>query len=45
MICRLILLRTTNISDKLLEKIKTHFMFSIIFLKIVQSMRYCGKIW
>jgi len=32
-----------NVSDKIVEKIKTHFVFSNIFLNIVPCMRYCGK--
>jgi len=29
---------------KFFEKIKTHFMFSDFFPKIVPFMRYCGKV-
>ena len=36
--------RMTNLSEKLVEKIKTHFMFNIFFSKIVTLIRYCRKI-
>ena len=41
---RSVLLRMRNVSDKVMEKIKTHFMFNNCIPKIVQFMRKCGKI-
>jgi hypothetical protein len=32
-----------NVSDRGLEKIKTHFVFNNYFSKIVPFMRKCGK--
>jgi len=42
-----ILLRMKNVSDKVVEKIKTHILYSVtfFFLKIVPFMRQCGEIW
>jgi len=45
MISRSILLRIKTVSNEVLEKIKTHFMFNTFFPKIVPLMRYCLKIW
>jgi len=43
---RSIILRTGNISDEVVEKIKTHIVCSITFFpKIVPLMRYFWKIW
>ena len=36
--------RWQTFQTKLVEKIKTHFMFNIFFSKIVTLMRYCRKI-
>jgi len=38
-----ILLRLSNVSDRLAEKIKTHFMFSNFFPKIGRFMTWCGN--
>ena len=35
--------RMRNVSDKIIEKIKTHFMFSNFFSEHVLFMRYCGN--
>jgi len=40
-IYRWILLRMRNVSDKVGEKIKRRFMFSVFFPKIMPFMRYC----
>jgi len=34
-----------NVSEKIVEKIKTHFFFSYTFMKIVPFLRWRGKIW
>jgi hypothetical protein len=44
-ISRAVLPRMRNTSDAFVEKIKTHFMFSNFFSKIVLFIRSCGKIW
>jgi len=43
---RSVLLRIRNISDKIVQKIKIHILYSItgVFPKIVPFMRYRGKI-
>jgi hypothetical protein len=43
-ISRSVLLRIRPVSDKVVEKIKTHIPVSVFFFsKIVPFMRYCGK--
>ena len=36
--------RMASVSDKIIEKIKTHILFSVTFFLIMLFMRYCGKI-
>jgi hypothetical protein len=40
---RSVLLRMRNVTDEIVETIRTHLLFSIYFLTIVPFKRYCKK--
>lgn len=43
-VSHLISIKMKNISDKVVEKIKMHILYSVLFSENVPFVRWCGKI-